>query len=193
MAQPAHEDQLCVNFKRAIKLDAAAEQMHDTCDSIQMETRSTRKFLIKHHYHPYQRQVSGASERVLRSKRPSVDLIKMKRSVANGSGTGASSPPLLTDDLKLVMSNSSEDEESDGSGKVRGVEIGSVCETKSSLSSNADADSGYLSDYYSRSGGARPHHHHHRYNTRFPNAVPCTCDLDLLQIENDSLDDHEEI
>lgn len=115
----------------------------------------------------------------------------MKRSAA----TGALSPPLLTDDLKLVMPSSSDEEDDDELARVNAKvqknvhEIGSVCETKSSLSSNADADSGYLSDYYSRNCA---HRHHHRYNTRFPNAVACTCDLDLLQIENDSLD-HEEI
>ena len=79
------ENNLCTNFRRMIKLNE--EKRSETpmgnegdegprFSQITMETRSTRKFIIKHHPYLQQQQQISKSPKI---ERPSINLIKMKK------------------------------------------------------------------------------------------------------------------
>lgn len=193
-----NNNDLCNNFKKLININDDFNKQDSSNNTnqnnnnnrlgqITMETRLTRKFLIKHHFHPYFSSIDSdistsnqqqQQQRVLR-KRPSINFIKMKKNLVNNSSKSPNlspyrtrspspitfTPPIITDELDLVLNDSS---------------------FNSKLSINDDKDSGYQSlNRYSTNNNKCTSSKCCKLFSFSSAASSCTCDLDLDQIEND--------
>jgi hypothetical protein len=205
-----NNNDLCNNFKKIINInDDLKQETSNRLGQITMETRLTRKFLIKHHnnnhhhYHPYfssidsdlsinqhqQQQQQQQQQRVLR-KRPSINFIKMKKNLVNlnpsksplSSTYRTRSPSPLNSLTPPLITD-----------KLDLLFNNNEANSNSKSSIIDDTDSGYqsLSNKYSNNNINNNNNNKCTSSKccklfSFSSAASsCTCDLDLDQIEND--------